>query len=103
MTIVYKTAVGATDFGNITPNMAHSLMIILSEQCHATDLVHRAKWILEVSKLLDKRLTFTSDSSWKPGCQTSETISDSAECYAGLPVRLELSAACTCMYSNLLV
>ena len=74
--------------------MAHSLMIILSEHSHATDLVHRAKWILEVSKLLDMRLTFTSDSSWKPGYQTNETISDSAECYAGLPVRFESSAAC---------
>ena len=50
LTIVYKTAVGATNFGNITRNMAHSLMIILSEHFHLTDLVHRAKWILEVSR-----------------------------------------------------
>ena len=28
-----------------------------------------------------------------PEDQTSETISDSAECYAGLPVRFESSAA----------
>ena len=72
--MVYKTAVGATDFGNIARNMAHSLMIILSEHFHATDLVHRAKWILEVSKLLDMRLTFTSNSSSKPDVNKGSAI-----------------------------
>ena len=32
--------------------------------------------------------------------RTSETISDSAECYAGLPVRFESSAACMYLVSS---
>ena len=34
------------------------------------------------------------DGGWRMADRTSETISDSAECYAGLSVRFESSAAC---------
>ena len=40
---------------------------------------------------------FSDTKSWEltlTTIQTSETISDSAECYAGLSVRFESSAAC---------